>query len=95
MSILEFFRRRPAPSAPAAKERLQILLAHERAGAVSPDYLPRLYKEIVELVAKYVPIDEDKVSVQFENTGTVSSLEVNIELPNGTKRTEEPASTAA
>lgn len=91
MSILNFLRRRPEGSAPAAKERLQILLAHERAGTSSPDYLPRLYREIVELVAKYVDIDEDKISVDFENSGTVSSLEVNVELPNRKVEMKESA----
>jgi cell division topological specificity factor len=82
MSILNFFRPRPQPTAPAAKERLQILLAHERTGSVAPDYLPRLHRDILDLIARYVSVDEDKVSVQFDNAGNVSTLEVNIELPH-------------
>lgn len=82
MSILSFFRTRSQPTAIAAKERLQILLAHERAGALAPDYLPRLQKEIIELVAKYAQVNDDKITVQYANAGSVSTLEVNVELPN-------------
>ena len=82
MNILDFFRAKPKPTAPVAKERLQILLAHERASFNTPDYIPRLQREILEVIARYVEIDEDKISVQFENSGKVSTLEVNIELPN-------------
>ena len=81
MSILSYFRTRPKTSAEEAKERLQILLAHERAGSTRPDYLPRLQAEIMEVIARYIDIDEDMISVEFENSGTVSTIEVNIELP--------------
>ncbi len=47
-----------------------------------PDYLPRLHKELLQVIAKYVEIDEDKIVVDFETAGSVSTLEVNIELPN-------------
>jgi cell division topological specificity factor len=82
MSFLSLFRSRPKPSASEAKERLQILLAHERSDLAKPDYLPRLHKELLQVIAKYVDIDEDKISVDFETAGSVSTLEVNIELPN-------------
>lgn len=83
MNILSFFRSRSRPTAPQAKERLQILLAHERASMRQPDYLPRLYRDIVDVVGRYVEIDTDKVQVQLQTVGTVSKLELNIELPNG------------
>lgn len=83
MSILDLFWRRPKPSAPAARERLQILLAHERAGTAQPDYLPQLHRDILEAIGKYIEIDQDKISVEFENSGSVSMLEVNVELPSG------------
>lgn len=81
MSILSYFRPRPKTSANEAKERLQILLAHERAGSTRPDYLPRLQAELMQVIAKYIEIDEDMISVEFENSGTISTIEVNIELP--------------
>jgi cell division topological specificity factor len=82
MSFLTLFRSRPKASASEAKERLQILLAHERSDLAKPDYLPRLHHELLQVIAKYVEIDEDKINVEFETSGSVSTLEVNIELPN-------------
>jgi cell division topological specificity factor len=81
MNILTFFRTRSKPTAIEAKERLQILLAHERADLAGPDYLPRLKNELLQVIAKYVAVDNDKIAVNLENTGNVSVLEVNIELP--------------
>ncbi|MBK8176704.1 MAG: cell division topological specificity factor MinE [Rhodospirillales bacterium] len=86
MSFLSLFRARSKPSAVEAKERLQILLAHERSDLAKPDYLPKLHKELLQVIAKYVAIDEDKISVDFETQGNVSTLEVNIELPNRSMR---------
>lgn len=80
MSLLDLFRKRP-PSAPAARERLQILMAHERAGLRGPDYLPKLHKDLLRVCKKYMAIDDNKVSVRVEELGSVSMLEVNIELP--------------
>ena len=82
MSIFNFFRPVPRKSvAEEAKERLQIVLAHERAAGSSPDYLPMLQRELLAVIAKYVQIDEKKVEVSFERGGDYSTLEVNIELP--------------
>ena len=67
MSIFNFFRQAPRKSvAEEAKERLQIVLAHERAAGSSPDYLPILQRELLAVIAKYVQIDEKKVEVSFE-----------------------------
>ena len=95
MSFLSLFRSQPKPSATEAKERLQILLAHERSDLGKPDYLPRLHTEILQVIAKYVEIDEDKISVEFENSGSVSTIEVNIELPNRPLHVEESAQAVA
>ncbi|HEV7372841.1 cell division topological specificity factor MinE [Arenibaculum sp.] len=82
MSIFNFFRANQRKSvADEAKERLQIVLAHERAAGSSPDYLPMLQKELLAVIAKYVSVDENKVEVSFERGGDCSTLEVNIELP--------------
>jgi cell division topological specificity factor len=81
MNILSFFRTRTKPTAVEAKERLQILLAHERADLAGPEYLPRLKNELLQVIAKYVAVDNDKIAVNLENSGNVSVLEVNIELP--------------
>lgn len=81
MNILSFFRTRTKPTAVEAKERLQILLAHERADLAGPEFLPRLKNELLQVIAKYVAVDNDKIAVHLENSDNVSILEVNIELP--------------
>jgi cell division topological specificity factor len=82
MSIIDLFRApRRATLAATAKERLQIVLAHERAGRGSPDFLPRLQNELLEVIKKYVAVDEDKVAVRLQRENNRSLLEVNVELP--------------
>ncbi|MCC7276569.1 MAG: cell division topological specificity factor MinE [Alphaproteobacteria bacterium] len=90
MRLFDFFRSRrtpaaapPAPpAATVAKERLQILLAHERADRGSrAEFLPALQKEILDVVAKYLVIDPDKVMVKLDRGKDISVLEVNVELP--------------
>ncbi|CAK0768859.1 Cell division topological specificity factor [uncultured Gammaproteobacteria bacterium] len=85
MRIFDFFRSAPpkkSSSAAHAKERLQIVMAHERAGREGPDFLPILQKELLDVIAKYVDIDSNKVEVRLDRGGSCSTLEVNIELPS-------------
>jgi cell division topological specificity factor len=83
MSWLDFFRARKAEPATAsqAKERLQIVLAHERIGRTREDFLPKLQMEIVAVVAKYVAIDPGKVNVSLDRGGDMSTLAIEIDLP--------------
>jgi cell division topological specificity factor len=83
MSWLDYFRsRKPEPnSANAAKERLQIVLAHERIGRTREDFLPRLQQEIVAVVARYVAIDPGRVNVSLDRGGDMSTLAIEIDLP--------------
>lgn len=81
MSIFSLFSRQPKKSADAARERLQILLAHERAGLSGADFLPQLQREILEVIRKYVAVDEDRVQIKLDREQDLSVLEVNIELP--------------
>jgi cell division topological specificity factor len=89
MSILRLFSSRPAPepvvpaTAPIARERLQILLAHERGARGQPDLLMQLREEILAVVSRHVNLDPDKVIVKMERGKHVSTLEVDIELPSG------------
>jgi cell division topological specificity factor len=80
MNLLRFFSR-PQQSAPAARERLQVLLAHERASTGDSDLVTKLRDEILRVIAKHVQIDDDKVSVKMERGEQVSTLEVDIEIP--------------
>lgn len=75
--------RKPAASADTAKQRLQVLLALERKSPGGPDFLPLLQRELIDVIRKYVEVDEKRVSVEFDRNEGVSMLEVNIELPEG------------
>ncbi len=78
---MRFFGSRRA-SAPIARERLQILLAHERGLRGHPDLLIQLREEILAVVSRHVTLDPEKVTVRMERGDNVSLLEVDIELPN-------------
>jgi cell division topological specificity factor len=69
-------------SAPVARERLQILLAHERGSRGQPDLLELLRSEILSVVSRHVVLDPDKVMVRMDRGDAVSMLEVDIEVPN-------------
>jgi cell division topological specificity factor len=75
-----------AASAPVARERLQILLAHERGLRGQPDLLELLRAEILTVVARHVVLDPEKVIVRMERGNNVSTLEVDIEVPNSVER---------
>ena len=83
MNLFDFFRaNKKVSTASVAKERLQIIVAHERGQRSTPDYLPALQKELVEVIRKYVNIESDQVQVALENQGSCSILELNITLPD-------------
>ncbi|MAY38872.1 MULTISPECIES: cell division topological specificity factor MinE [Spongiibacter] len=82
MSILDFFRSSKKESAAVAKERLQIIVAHERNQRNQPDYLPKLQQELLEVIRKYVEVNQDQVEVALDNNGNCSVLELNITLPD-------------
>ena len=83
MNIFEFFRSARPKTANLAKERLKIILAQERTDGGGPDYLPMLQRELLEVVCKYVKVDNDAVRIQFDRAGEYDVLELNIQLPEG------------
>src|SRR5690349_22865970 len=82
LRLLRLFGGRDA-TAPVARERLQILLAHERGLLGQPDLLVTLREEILAVVSRHVQLDPDKVTVKLDRGKNVSTLEVDIEVPNG------------
>ena len=80
MNLLKFLRGRG--SAPVARERLQILLAHERTSLRSNDLLGTIREEILAVIARHVTLDPAKVQVKMDRGGNVSTLEVDIAIPN-------------
>jgi cell division topological specificity factor len=80
MTIFGFGRRRS--SAPIARERLRILLEYERAMSSQRDLMLVLREEILAVMRRHVPIDPEKVTVKVDRGATVSTLEIDIEIPN-------------
>ena len=80
MSILDLFKRRT--SAPVARERLQLLLAYERQSRGQPDLVSILREEIMAVIAKHVQIDQDYLQVSMDRGPTMSTLEIDIQIPN-------------
>lgn len=87
MSLLSFLLGEKKKSAAVAKERLQIILAHERSGRNpgQPDYLPALQRELVAVISKYVHINPDDLKVHFERQDELEVLQVKIELPEAAR----------
>ena len=82
MSLLDYFRISKVGTASVAKERLQILVAHERSSRNQPSYLPQLQKELLEVIQKYINVGQDAISVTFEQDENQETLELNIVLPD-------------
>jgi cell division topological specificity factor len=80
MNFFNLFKR--GGSAPVARDRLQILLAHERSTPGSSDLLTMLRHEILAAVARHVDIDPAGVNVQMNRRKKISTLEIEIEIPN-------------
>ncbi len=80
MSLLGFLSRRRG-SAPVARDRLQILLSHERAVHGQSDLVAVLQEEILAVIARHMAIERDKVQVKLDRGQAVSTLEIDIEMP--------------
>lgn len=79
--IVQYFQP-PKKTAEYAKERLQIIIAHERVQRDKPDYLALLQKDLVAVISKYVKINPDDIKVELERKEGCSILELNVTLPN-------------
>ncbi len=81
MAILDYLlRKRKKPSAAVAKERLQIILAHENSNQSGPDYLPELKQELLQVISKYTQINLEEISVNLDKDDGCDILEVNVVL---------------
>ncbi len=86
-SFLSFLLGEKKKTANVAKERLQIILAHERTGNRNhqPDYLPQLQRDLVAVISKYIQINPNDIKVNLERQDNLDVLEVKIELPEDKK----------
>ncbi|MFN4065319.1 cell division topological specificity factor MinE [Azoarcus communis] len=73
-------------TAEIAKNRLSLLIAHERDGkSAQPDFMPALQRELIEVISKYVSVNPDDIKVQLEKQDNYEVLEVNIVLPENNR----------
>ncbi len=81
MNFKSLFQREPKASAAAARERLKIIVAHERSLRGQPEFLPRLRQDILDVVKRYVAVSHDQVQVQMDQHDMMSVLEINVTFP--------------
>lgn len=81
MALLSWLFGTKPKTAAVAKERLQLIIAHERSGSSPVDFLPALQRELVAVISKYVKVSADDIKVNLEKQGNLEVLEVNIVLP--------------
>ena len=79
MSLFDLFRR---GSATIARERLQVLLSHERVACGRLDLLSILREEIIAVIGRHVSFEPDKVKIKMDRGNSVTTLAVDIEIPN-------------
>jgi cell division topological specificity factor len=80
MSFFGLFRR--ASTAPVARDRLQVLLSHERAVIGKSDLIATLQEEILAVIAKHIKVDRDAVQIKLERGDNFSTLEIDVEVPS-------------
>lgn len=82
--LIDYFKshKNKKDSAALARERLQIIISHQRVAVSGRDYIPMLQRDLLAVIAKYVEIDQDQVNVAVEKKGDRSILELNIALPD-------------
>jgi cell division topological specificity factor len=86
-SWLNVFKKEQKSTASLAKERLQLIVAHQRAGrANGHDFLPKLQEELLAVIRRYVTVTDDAVKMNVERDGGLEVLELNITLPEPAAR---------
>jgi cell division topological specificity factor len=84
MDLMRFFKAKPKTST-LAKERLQLILAHERIGrnpngTAIPDFLPQLQKDLIAVLSRYVKISAEDIKINVDRQDNLDLLEVKIEI---------------
>ena len=93
MSLFSLFK--PRTSAPVARERLQILLSHERAAVGPRDLVALLRDELLQTIGRHIEIDPEKLSVKMDRAAGFSTLEIDLEIPCDKAAAQTPQANAA
>jgi len=95
MGFFKFFRsNKEEQTAKLAKDRLQVLIAHQRTGREGPDYLPMLRQDILDVIKRYVSVGDEALSVQVGQQEDCDVLELNITLPEDAESVEAASKVA-
>jgi cell division topological specificity factor len=89
MNLFELFRKKT--TAPVARDRLQVLLAHERSVIGKSDLLATLQEEILAVIAKHITVDRDAVQIKLDRGSSFSTLEIDVEVPLDAAKLKRPA----
>ena len=83
MNLFALFKRRDSQpgTAPVARERLQVLLAHERASPRRPNLLGALKEEIIDAISRHVSVKPEAVKVRIERRAAISILRIAVNIP--------------
>jgi cell division topological specificity factor len=92
MNLLEIFRKKT--TAPVARDRLQVMLAHERSVIGKSDLLATLQEEILAVIAKHVTVDRDAVQIKLDRGASFSTLEIDVEVPLDVAKVARPVDKA-
>lgn len=90
MRFFDYYRSKKVTSAKSAKERLQIIIAHERIQTSGHEYLPILQKELLDVIRKYIPVSEEAVKIDLDREGACEILEINVILPQNEEQGKTP-----
>jgi cell division topological specificity factor len=82
MALLSFLFASKPKTAPAAKERLQIIIARERSNRDGHDFLQEMHKELLEVISKYTKVNADDIKISLDRQGNLEVLDVNVVLPD-------------
>lgn len=77
--IESFFSRPETDPRGQAKQRLKLILAHDRS-ALSPEAMESMRKEILEVVSRYVEIDAEGLQFNLASEGTTTALIANVPI---------------
>ncbi len=93
MGLFDFLRSRPKNTASVATERLRIIVMQERNAdgrGNTPDYLPMMRREILEVIRKYVNVEAEAVDIHVTHEGDDEVLELSVTLPERRKDAPPP-----
>lgn len=90
MSLIDLFRPKRS-TAPVARERLQVLLSHERGVLGKSDLIATLQEEILAVIAKHISVERDAVQIKLDRGASVSMLEIDVEVPAATSKPSGPS----